>query len=238
MTEQPEPNRITAATDGSSRGSPGAGGWGWVTDAGRCDWGSEPRATHIRMELTAMLELLRSHPRGRLLIQSDNKYVIDVFTKWLSQWRKRNMRKADGKPPKHLDIIEEIDTLQTGGNVEWQWVKAHAGHALNEKADRLAGRGSTMAFRTELTALMELLPSHPRGRLPIQSDNKHLINTFTEWLPKWRERNMRKADGKPVENRDLIKEIDRLLTGWDVEWQEVKGQSGPLLKLRHPSTET
>ena len=107
MTEQPEPNRITAATDGSSRGSPGAGGWGWVTDAGRCDWGSEPRATHIRMELTAVLKLLCSHPRERLLIQSDNKYVIDVFTKWLSQWRKRNMRKADGKPPKHLDIIEE-----------------------------------------------------------------------------------------------------------------------------------
>ena len=95
-----------------------------------------------------------------------------------------------------------------------------------------------MAFCAELTALLELLRSHPRGRLLIQSDNKHLINTFTEWLPKWRERNMRKADGKPVENLDLIEEIDRLLTGRDVEWQEVKGKSGPLPKLGHPSAET
>ena len=76
--------------------------------------------------------------------------------------------------------------------------------------------------------------SHPRGRLLIQSDNSYVINVFTEWLPKWRKRNMRKADGKPVENRDLIEEIDRLLTGRDVEWQWVRGQSGPLLKLRTP----
>ena len=190
------------------------------------------------MELTAVRELLRSHPRGRLLIQSDNKYVVDVFTDLLPKWREQNMRKADGKLPKHLDLIEEIDRLLTGRDIEWQRVKAHSGHDLNEKADRLAGRGSTMAFRTELTALIELLRSHPRGRLLIQSDNKHLINTFTEWLPKWRERNMRKADGKPVENRDLIIDIDGLLTGRDVEWQEVKGQSGPLPKLRHPSAET
>ena len=86
--------------------------------------------------------------------------------------------------------------------------------------------------------MLELLRSHPRGRLLIQADSTHLIEVFTEWLPQWRKRNMHKASGKPVENRDLIEEIDRLLTGRYVEWQEVKGQSGPLLKLRHLSAET
>ena len=86
--------------------------------------------------------------------------------------------------------------------------------------------------------MLELLRTHPRGRLLVQSDSTYVIKVFTEWLPKWRERNMRKADRKPVENRDLLEEIDRLLTGRDVEWQEVKGQSGPLLRLRHPSAET
>ncbi len=185
-----------------------------------------------------MLELLRSHPRGRLLIQADSTYVINLFTEWLPKWRKRNMRTASGKPAKNQDLLEEIDRLLTGRDIEWQWVRGHSGHALNEAADRLAGHGATTAFRTDLTAVLELLRSHPSGRLLIQSDSTHLIEVFTEWLPIWRKRNMRKASGKRVENRDLIEEIDRLLTGRDVEWQWVRGQSGPLLKLRHPSAET
>ncbi len=185
-----------------------------------------------------MLELLRSHPRGRLLVQADSTYLINLFTEWLPQWRTRNMRTGSGKPAKNQDLIEEIDRLLTGRDIEWQWVRGHSGHALNEAADRLAGHGATTAFRLDLTTVLELLRSHPRGRLLIQADSTHLIEVFTEWLPKWRKRNMRKADGKPVENRDLIEEIDRLLTGRDVEWQEVKGQSEPLLKLRNPASET
>ena len=184
-----------------------------------------------------MLELLRSHPRGRLLIQADSTYMIDVFTERLPQWRKRNMRIASGEPAKNQDLIEEIDRLLTGRDIEWQWVRGHSGHALNERADQLAGHGSTTAFRTDLTAVLELLRSHPSGRLLIQSDSTHLIKVFTEWLPIWRKRNMRKASGKRVENRDLIEEIDRLLTGRDVEWQWVRGQSGPLPKLGHPASE-
>ncbi len=142
IATQPEPGRVTAATDGSSLGSPGPGGWGWVTADGRRDWGSESGTTHNRMELTAVLELLRSYPTEALLIQADSTYVINVFTKWLEQWRKQNMRRSKGKCIKNLDLIEQIDKLRTGRTVNWEWVKGHSGHPLNEEADRLARCGA------------------------------------------------------------------------------------------------
>ncbi len=139
-------DRLTAATDGSSLGSPGPGGWGWVTTSGQCAWGSEPGTTHNRMELTAVLELLRAHPEEPLLIQADSTYVINVFTEWLPQWRERNMRTGAGKPVKNQDLIEQIDKLLAGRDIKWEWVRGHSGHALNETADRLAGHGATTAW--------------------------------------------------------------------------------------------
>ena len=152
MTVEEVTDRITAATDGSRLGHPvpgglGPGGWGWVTDRERCDSGSEPSTTNNRMELTAVRELLCSHPTEPLLIQLDSTYVMKTFTEWLPQWRRQNMRRAGGKPIKNLDLIEEIDGLLTGRDIKWQWVRGHAGHALNEVADRLARSAAKRAKR-------------------------------------------------------------------------------------------
>jgi len=142
------------------------------------------------------------------------------------------MRKANGKPVENQDLIKEIERLRTGRAVEWKWVRGHAGHDLNNAADRLARQGATAAMRKELAELVELLRSHPTGKLLIQVDSAYMIRVFTEWLPQWRRRNMRKADGKPVENPDLLIEIDNWLTGRDVEWQWVEGLVGGCPHLR------
>lgn len=138
-------DRVTAATDGSGSGGKGPAGWGWVTSEGRCAWGSAPKATHQAMEVTAVLELLQSHPPGPLLIQTDSKYVYDVFTELLPRWEDRNMRTASGSRPVHQDLIEAIATLLKSRKVEWERVPAHSGHALNETADRLAKFGTAKA---------------------------------------------------------------------------------------------
>ena len=142
-------DRVTAATDGSGSGGRGPAGWGWVTSQGRCAWGSALKATHQEMEVTAVLELLRRHPPGPLLIQTDSKYVYDVFTKLLRQWEKRNMRTASGRRPVHQELIEEVATLLKSRKVKWERVPAHSGHALNETAHRLAKFGTVKA-RLEL----------------------------------------------------------------------------------------
>ena len=125
-------DRLTAATDGSSLGSPGPGGWGWVTADGRCAWGSEPETTHNRMELTAVRELVRAHPEGPLLIQADSTYAIEVL--------------ADNRRPvKNQNLVSEVKEMLSGRDIEWDWVRGHSGHALNETADRLAGHGARTA---------------------------------------------------------------------------------------------
>ena len=129
---------ITAATDGSSLGNPGPAGWAWVTADGRQDWASARRSTNNRMEMVAVLELLRSHPAQPLLVLSDSQYVINVFTKWLEGWRDRGMWTAKRRRVENLDLIEQISTLLDGTDVEWEWVRGHDGHPLNERADRLA----------------------------------------------------------------------------------------------------
>ena len=140
---------MTAATDGSGSGGQGPAGWGWVTNEGRCAWGSAPKATHQEMEVTAVLELLRSHPPVPLLIQTDSKYVYDVFTELLPRWEKRDMRTTSGRRPVHQDLIQQIATVLKHWKVEWERVPAHSGHALNETADRLAKFGTAKA-RLEL----------------------------------------------------------------------------------------
>ena len=280
--------RITAATDGSrlGRSGPGGlgpGGWGWVTAGGSCDSSGELNTTHNRMELTAVLELLRSHPTEPLLIQLDSTYVMKVFTEWLPDWRKRKMLTSGGKPVKNPDLIDEIDRLLTGRDIRWEWVRGHSGHDLNEIADWLAGHAAARAkrlgpcrplnslaettgrvtaatkgswlgnlglglggwgwvtdggrcdsggdlnttnYRMELTAVLELLRSHLTEPLLIQLDSTYVIDVFTKRLPQWRRQNMRASGGKPIKNLDLIDEIARLLTGWDIKWESVRGRSG------------
>lgn len=139
--------RLTVATAGARVDCPGpgglgAGGWGWVTDRGRCDSGGEPNAEGYRMEFAAVLAFLRTNPTEPLLIQPGSVNVKQVFTEWLPQWRRQNMRAAGGKPIKNLDLIEEIDRLLTGRDMKWEWVRGRERRDLNETADRLAKRAA------------------------------------------------------------------------------------------------
>ena len=131
-------SRLEAATDGSAdKPGPGPGGWAWVTSEGTWAWGNCPRTTNIRMELAAVLMLLKSHPDRPLLIQAESP-VTNIFTVWLKKWRENGMRRANGRRPKNIDLIEQIDALLKVRNIKWEPVKARDGHLLNECADRLA----------------------------------------------------------------------------------------------------
>ena len=133
-------SRLTAATDGAADNPAwGYGGWGWVTDEGTWDWGNHTETTHNRMELTAVLMLLKSHPDRPLLIRTDANLVLNTFTVWLKRWRKNGMRRANGRQVKNIDLIEQIDALLIERDIKWESVEGHAGDLLNECADRLAG---------------------------------------------------------------------------------------------------
>lgn len=132
-------SRLTAATDGSADNpGPGPGGWAWVTSEGTWGWGNHPETTHNRMELTAVLMLIESHPDRPLLIQAE-WLAINIFTDLLNGWRKDGKRPANRRPLKNNDLIEQTDALLVGKDIKWELVKAHTGHLLNESADRLAG---------------------------------------------------------------------------------------------------
>ena len=131
---------ITAAADGSSLGNPGPAGWAWYVDEDTWDAGGWPRGTNNLGELTAILRLLEAtaHTGEDLLILADSQYAINVVSKWRLGWKKRGWTKADKKPIKNLELIQEIDRAMEGRRVTFEWVKGHAGHRMNERADDLA----------------------------------------------------------------------------------------------------
>lgn len=138
--------RIVGAVDGSCIGNPGPGGWAWVTEEGKEGSAAARRTTNNRMELRAVLELLKATPAdANLLVQSDSAYVIGVFTQWLEGWRRNGFRSAAKKPVENRDLIEEIDALLQGRCVTWEKVPGHAGHRLNERADALANAAARRA---------------------------------------------------------------------------------------------
>lgn len=142
---------ITAAVDGSSLSNPGPSGWAWVVDDDHWDAGGWPEGTNNLGELTAILELLKATEAAGLAseglkILADSQYAINVITKWRHSWKKRAWTKADKQPIKNLEVIQEIDRIIEGRDVSFEWVKGHAGHAMNEKADDLA-RGCAEAYK-------------------------------------------------------------------------------------------
>lgn len=139
--------RLIAATDGSALGNPGPAGWAWVLADGRQDWASMRHSTNNRMELCAVKELLLAVPSASILIQCDSQYVINVFTQWLPDWRKRGMRTSSRKPVENQDLIIAIDELLQAHDVTWEWVRGHVGHPLNERADALARFAAERAKR-------------------------------------------------------------------------------------------
>ncbi|MFE7065982.1 ribonuclease H [Microbacterium sp.] len=131
---------ITAAADGSALGNPGPNGWAWYIDDANWAAGGSPHGTNNQGELRAVLELLRATAGTdeKLLIECDSRYVIDSVTKWMPGWKRRGWRKSDGGPVLNRDLLEGIDEALRGRDVEFSWVKGHAGHPLNEAADERA----------------------------------------------------------------------------------------------------
>ena len=137
---------ITIYTDGACKGNPGPGGWGaWLSRAGheRELWGGEPLTTNNRMELTAVIEALAALKRhSDVVLYTDSQYVRQGITVWIHNWKKSGWKTADRKPVKNIDLWQRLDALAATHQVQWRWVKGHAGDPGNERADALANRGA------------------------------------------------------------------------------------------------
>lgn len=140
---------VIAAADGSALGNPGPAGWAWYIDDARWASGGWPHGTNNMGELTAVLDLLQQTASldEELLVLCDSVYAINTITKWMAGWKRKGWRKGDGKAVANLDIVKALDEAMTDRNVRFQWVKGHAGHDLNEKADRLAN-AAARAFQS------------------------------------------------------------------------------------------
>jgi ribonuclease HI len=132
-------------TDGACRGNPGPGGWGVLLRAGERErelYGGEAATTNNRMELTAAIRALEALKRPcSVALYTDSQYVRQGITEWLPNWVARGWKTADRKPVKNQDLWQRLDELARQHRVEWHWVKGHAGHPENERADALANRG-------------------------------------------------------------------------------------------------
>jgi ribonuclease HI len=132
-------------TDGACSGNPGPGGWGAVLRFGPHEkelYGYEAATTNNRMELMAAIKSLEALKRpSKVRITTDSSYVRDGITAWIHGWKKNGWRTADKKPVKNAELWRRLDELRGQHNVQWHWVKGHAGHPENERADELARRG-------------------------------------------------------------------------------------------------
>ena len=137
-----ELKKIKIYTDGACSGNPGAGGWGAVLIYGKTEKhlsGNSPDTTNNRMEMTAVIEALKSLKHCCAIeIYTDSKYVMDGITTWIINWKKRGWKTADKKPVKNEDLWRILDELVAQHKISWNWVRGHNGDKYNEIADELA----------------------------------------------------------------------------------------------------
>ena len=138
-------DHVVLYTDGACRGNPGPGGWGALLVFGDIEKeisGGEDDTTNNRMELQAAISALNELKRPcRVDLHTDSTYVRDGITKWLPGWKKRGWKTAGKKPVKNRDLWEALEAAASRHEIVWHWVKGHAGHDGNERADELANQG-------------------------------------------------------------------------------------------------
>jgi ribonuclease HI len=136
------PDLVEIFTDGACSGNPGPGGWGTILRWRGTEKelsGGEAATTNNRMELMAAIEGLKALKRGmRVRVWTDSVYVRDGITKWVHGWKRSGWKTADKKPVKNVDLWQALLAAAEGHEIEWRWIKGHAGHAENERADALA----------------------------------------------------------------------------------------------------
>jgi len=143
---QPLSEEVELYTDGACKGNPGPGGWGALLrfkGVERELYGGERQTTNNRMELTAVIEGLETlkRPCG-VRIVTDSQYVKQGITQWIARWRRNGWRTASKQPVKNRDLWERLDAALKHHKVKWEWVRGHAGHPENERADQLANQGA------------------------------------------------------------------------------------------------
>ena len=146
-----ELSHVEMATDGACKGNPGPGGWGVLIRMGTREKelsGGEKLTTNNRMELTAAIRALEALRRPcRVTLSTDSRYVMDGLTKWIHGWRRNGWRTADKKPVKNAELWQELVDAAAPHRIEWLWVKGHAGHPDNERADKLASDAALALMR-------------------------------------------------------------------------------------------
>ena len=144
--------QVVIYTDGACKGNPGPGGWGAVLSSGKSEkelFGGELDTTNNKMELLAVIEALSALKRPcEVALYLDSQYVRKGITEWIHGWKKKNWRTAGGDPVKNVDLWKRLDELvaNAGHQIEWHWVKGHAGDPGNEHADALANKGVEKAL--------------------------------------------------------------------------------------------
>ena len=146
MTQSGDGNpNVEIFTDGACSGNPGPGGWGAILryrGTEREINGGEANTTNNRMEMMAAIQAVEALRRpSRIILYTDSKYLSDGITKWIHGWKRRGWKTAGKKPVKNQDLWQRLDNATAGHDIEWRWVKGHAGHRENERADALARDG-------------------------------------------------------------------------------------------------